>query len=162
MIGKCMACSATQNCWRGSASVCTALRIIFDRTGGGARGDEAQEVGGGQRRVRQPRGGREGPAGGTSPCWTPNRVLARAPATPPIILDGTTTAGPTPAVRCLPAAFDPVKPRQTLTADLTAFRMAQAAHYLEELTVTAKEGKLKGFELVKMVHLDDEQFSIEV
>ena len=40
--------------------------------------------------------------------------------------------------------------------------MAQAAHYLEELTVTAKEGKLKGFELVKMVHLDDQQFSIEV
>jgi len=40
--------------------------------------------------------------------------------------------------------------------------LSQAAHYLEELTVTAKEGKLKGFELVKMVHLDDQQFSIEV
>ena len=38
----------------------------------------------------------------------------------------------------------------------------QAAHYLEELTATAKEGKLKGFELVKMVHLDDQQFAVEV
>ena len=28
--------------------------------------------------------------------------------------------------------------------------------------MTAKEGKLKGFELVKMVHLDDQQFAIEV
>ncbi len=28
--------------------------------------------------------------------------------------------------------------------------------------MTAKEGKLKGFELVKMVHMDDQQFSIEV
>ena len=38
----------------------------------------------------------------------------------------------------------------------------QAAHYQEELTVTGKEGKLKGFELVKMVHLEAEQFSVEV
>ncbi len=37
-----------------------------------------------------------------------------------------------------------------------------AAHYLEELTVTAKEGKLKGFEMVKMVHMDANQFTVEV
>ena len=37
-----------------------------------------------------------------------------------------------------------------------------AAYYLEELTATGKEGKLKGFELVKIVHLDANQFTVEV
>ena len=37
-----------------------------------------------------------------------------------------------------------------------------AAYYLEQLTVTAKEGKLKGFELVKTLHLDAHQFTVEV
>lgn len=39
---------------------------------------------------------------------------------------------------------------------------AARSHYLKELTATAKEGKLKGFEIFKAVHLEPVQFSVEV
>ncbi len=36
-----------------------------------------------------------------------------------------------------------------------------AAHVLAALTATGKEAKLKGFEAVKALHLDDRHFSVE-
>ena len=39
---------------------------------------------------------------------------------------------------------------------------AVGKHYLTSLTLTAREGKLKGFEVFKALHLEPVQFSVEV